>query len=392
MDETRSGGAPAATALQLERILGAVRGAEPGPTLICVGGVHGNEPAGVLGIQRVLAALSGQSDRIRGELVGLAGNLAALALGSRFVSEDLNRLWSEERVHAVRNGGWTEEGLVEERELEELLHEIEEAAGRARGAVYFLDLHTTSGPRGVFATVGDTLRNREFALSIPTPLVLGLEELVEGTLLAHMDNRGHVAAAFESGQHEDPASVDRAEAAVWIAAATAGLLDGDVFPRVRRARESLRAETSDLPRALEMKYRHPVVDGDGFRMRAGYRNFQRVDEGEVIATDRHGVVRAPASALLLMPLYQKQGRDGFFVVREFSRFWLRLSSVMRRLRVDRIVHLLPGVSRHPERDDALVANRLVARWFALELFHLLGYRRQLEEGPKLVVVRRRFDQ
>jgi hypothetical protein len=33
----------------------------------------------------------------------------------------------------------------------------------------------------------------------------------------------------------------------------------------------------------------------------------------------------------------------------------------------------------------------VARWFPLEIFHLLGYRKQRQVGSTLVVTRRAFD-
>lgn len=36
-----------------QRKIGAVRGREKGPTLICVGGIHGNEPTGVEALERL---------------------------------------------------------------------------------------------------------------------------------------------------------------------------------------------------------------------------------------------------------------------------------------------------------------------------------------------------
>lgn len=41
--------------LEVEWVLGCLRGARPGPTLVCIGGIHGNEPAGVQALRRVLA-------------------------------------------------------------------------------------------------------------------------------------------------------------------------------------------------------------------------------------------------------------------------------------------------------------------------------------------------
>ena len=37
-----------------ERKLGELEGAHAGPTLLCVAGIHGNEPAGVHAVRRVL--------------------------------------------------------------------------------------------------------------------------------------------------------------------------------------------------------------------------------------------------------------------------------------------------------------------------------------------------
>ncbi len=58
----------------LPRELGRVEGELAGPTLICVAGLHGNEPAGVVACQRVLARMRDESHRLRGRLVCLTGN------------------------------------------------------------------------------------------------------------------------------------------------------------------------------------------------------------------------------------------------------------------------------------------------------------------------------
>jgi len=66
-------------------------------------------------------------------------------------------------------------------------------------------------------------------------------------------------------------------------------------------------------------------------MKEGYRGFQVIEAGETIALDKDGPVTAPERGRLLMPLYQEQGNDGFFLVRRVKRFWLRLSSVLRMM-------------------------------------------------------------
>jgi predicted deacylase len=350
--------------------------------------MHGNEPAGVLALQTVLAQLQAIGGIEAGEFVALAGNLEALRQGCRFVQQDLNRAWHPQRLYDLQNGG-RPGASFEDLEQVQLLDAFEEALSRARGASYLLDLHTTSGGGGPFATVSDTLINRDFAQVIPTPMILGLEELVEGTLLEYMNEKGLITAGFESGQHAEEAAADRAEAAIWLVLSGTGLLPPALQHRAEAARKYLERDTASLPRVLEMRYRHHVQGADGFRMMPGYENFQPVSEGEVVATDRKGEVRATEAARILMPLYQEQGEDGFFIVREFNPFWLWLSRPLRRLPIASFIHWLPGIKRDPEDPRVLVVNKRVARIFAVQLFHLLGYRRKREDGNQLRVMARR---
>jgi len=48
---------------------------------------------------------------------------------------------------------------------------------------------------------------------------------------------------------------------------------------------------------------------------------------------------------------------------------------------------MPGVTRDPSHGGTLLVNGRVARWFALEVFHLLGYRKRRQMGDVLVVAR-----
>jgi len=374
------------------RVLGRVRGPRPGPTLLAIGGMHGNEPAGVLGLQGVVASLGRYREGLAGELVALSGNRGALGEGRRFLRADLNRIWTRERVRRLQENGGGAELADEAAEQLELLRALQAVAAEARGPLYVLDLHTTSATSGPWGTVEDTLRNREFAMNFPVPIVLGLEEQVDGTLLEFFARMGHVSLTFEGGRHDDPCAVERSADAVWIGLSAAGILGGEEVPEVRRARERLARETREHPRVLEMRYRHGIGPDDGFRMRPGYVNLQPVRAGEVVGRDRRGEVQAPESGRLLMPLYQEQGEDGFFVVREFRPFWLRVSAMARRLGLGRFVHWLPGIRRASPESDILVVDRRVARWFALDILHLLGYRKQREMGDLLLVLRRTEDE
>ncbi|MCB0610933.1 MAG: succinylglutamate desuccinylase/aspartoacylase family protein, partial [Lewinella sp.] len=74
-----------------DRTIGVFSGDSPGPLVISTGGMHGNEPAGVLAIQRVLGLLQSASPPLsfKGKFVGLRGNVKALDLKQRYLRQDL---------------------------------------------------------------------------------------------------------------------------------------------------------------------------------------------------------------------------------------------------------------------------------------------------------------
>ncbi len=335
------------------RVVGHIRSDIAGPTLICVGGLHGNEPAGHVALQRVVEALRASDTLRRGDFVALVGNLAALNAGRRFLARDLNRHWHR---RALQSGHAPQAGAAaEDLEQEALARELERAFAQSRGDIFLVDLHTTSGDGKPFLVIADSLKSRRFALQFPSPLVLGLEEHLDGTLIDVVTNLGHAAIAFEGGRNDNPDSVDHSEAAIWTALHATGLVPRNGSDPAAAARASLRRVNDGLPAIVEILYRHAIDEGDGFRMRPKFGGFDVVREGQPLADDRGGEITAPMSGFLLMPLYQQQGEDGFYLVRAVRRFWFPLS---------------------------------VARWFALQLLHLLGFKRVRDAGAALYMRRR----
>jgi len=378
-------GPPSSPAVPAERVLGRRIDRAAGPRLVCVAGLHGNEPAGVAALERVFAALESLAEPLNGGIVAFAGNLGALAAGRRFLDRDLNRMWRDRVLKRVRGGSVESR---EDQELVELDALLQSSLEEADGRVHLLDLHTTSGSGPAFAVLDDSLPNRRFALAFPVPLVLGLEEELVGTMVFDLSARGVTALAFEGGRHDDPSSIDRCEAAVWLALEAIGALPRALKERADSARQRLRASRGQAPQLVEVRYRHRIVGADRFRMQPGFASFDPIDEGQPLATDRNGVVISPIGGRLLMPLYQPLGDDGFFLARPVPRFWFELSATLRRLRVDRLLGLLPGVRRHSTVADTYIVHRGIARFLVREIFHLLGFRR-LDAGPRHFVFTRR---
>ncbi|MDX1579270.1 MAG: succinylglutamate desuccinylase/aspartoacylase family protein [Gemmatimonadota bacterium] len=371
-----------------DRLIGTYRGEEAGPLLLCISSLHGNEPAGVEGLIRVLEGLDRADTPMRGDLVGLRGNLTALERNLRYVDEDLNRVWQRGRVGAILDSLRAEEegdarreggdglpmvGNAELAEQRDLLDLIRRETRRARGPIYVLDLHTTSSESAPFTTLGDTLQNRALAFQLPIPVVLGLEEQIEGPMLQYFDRLGWASIGIEGGAHAAESSIDAHEDSVWVLLVGLGLVAAEAAPDLPARRARLLRMSHGLPAVVDVRYRHGIRPADRFRMKPGFRNFERVRAGQALGSDRQGTVRSPMSGRLFLPLYQAQGDDGFFIVRRVHPAWLVVSRWLRALRADRLSTWIPGVQRHPEREGAVLLSPWARNRFVVDLLHLLGY-------------------
>lgn len=307
---------------RLPRLLATVYGEEAGPTVVITGGLHGNEPAGVLAALELLERLEPLRHALRGRVFAFAGNRGALARGLRFLDRDLNRGWdarSLERLERTPASALAREDR-EQRELLDAFLAIEEDLQRDGTPPAFVDLHTTSGPTRPFACLGSSIPSRRLARALPIASVVGLERAIPGTMLAWCTSRGHVAMSIEAGRHDDPASPRRHVSALFLLLSATGALDTTREPRLvehlEEHRAALARESHGSPRVYEVRHRHVVVPGDGFEMLPGFESFDPVEVGQILARDRRGPIRAPESGVILMPRYQGQGEDGFFIARD----------------------------------------------------------------------------
>lgn len=378
--------------IDVERVIGEFRASEE-PVVVVIAGMHGNEPAGVIAVRRVLDRLRVGDVRFHGRVVALAGNREALRQRVRFVDRDLNRMWGDSASAAQPADA--RPVPAEENEQAALTSAIGNALGSAAALSgtrpWVFDLHTTSSISAPFALFTDRLVNRSIAMSLGIPLVLGLEEELSGTVLDHFDSLGVAAVTVEGGQHDDPVSAHNLEAVLWQGLDAAGCLPAGPPGGRKKWRGRLAERTRGLPRLFDVRHRHVIQPEEGFKMDPKHPNFEVVREGQRLASDRNGVVGAPADGLLFMPLYQPQGEDGFFIVRPILRMWLPISSFLRRLHLGRLLPWLPGVRHDPTRPGSIVLNTAVARLVPLQLLHLLGFRKIAWEGTQLVAVRRPHD-
>lgn len=301
------------------RVIGSFTKGNPGTLLVFLGGIHGNEPAGVKALERVFATLKRLNPEFSGELIGLCGNCKALSQSKRFLDEDLNRIWAEERIISIRNTPpdlWNNE----EQELMDLLDHFEEIVHSNYEQVVFVDLHTTSGVGGFFSIIPQETGNLGLAETLRAPIIFNLIDELKGTTSNYFDRNGISCLTFEAGQHDDPQSIDLHEAAIWVLLEACACINKEDIPDFEsRFVTLLDQEAAQLPVYLDFQYRHNISASDEFRMNPGYKNFSKINKGEALAKDKNGVVYAPLDGIMLMPLYQRQGGDGFFLTQELKQ-------------------------------------------------------------------------
>ncbi len=316
-----------------ERIIGKFSRGTPGPLLVCLAGMHGNEPAGIEALEVIFQLLENEpivnpDFKFKGKIIGLRGNLQAMKLNVRFIEKDLNRQWFPENIDRIKATP-KEQLKAENLEIKELLQVIDaEIEAVQPEEVIFLDLHTTAAHGGIFSIPNEDPRSIQLAVHLNAPVIRGMLQGVKGTTLHYFNNSNFApnttAIAFESGQHEDILSVNRSIAAITNCMATLGMVEPD---QIENRHDALLVEFSEnLPKVASLIYRYGIEEEDQFKMRPGYHNFQKVLKGELLAHDKNGPIYSPQSGLILMPLYQPQGEDGFFLIQEDEPEFLKTES------------------------------------------------------------------
>ncbi len=314
---------------QVKRVIGEFSQSTDGPVFIAIAGIHGNELAGVSALYRLFQQLSFMQPKFNGTFIGIAGNLRAINAGKRYISIDLNRQWYAEKVNYLERAPKYLLQVSEDVEQKELITLLKRLLRRYKKEnINLLDLHTTSSEGGAFCIANADSRAQDLAKSLHVPVIVGLEKVIIGTTMNYFTSLDLPAFGFEAGEHYDWQSVIRMEAAIWKCLVKLGCINqkdvplydyyDDVLMQLSLKNNKVAhkiADKLDTNKVLELCYRHVIMPDQNFEMKPNYLNFQPIEKGEVLANDVNGPIKSPLNGMMLMPLYQKQGNDGFFIVR-----------------------------------------------------------------------------
>jgi len=301
----------------MDRIIGEFGAKENGPLIILIGSLHGNESAGIKAIEEVFAFINNEGIEVSGKIIGIRGNIQAIEHKERFLDYDLNRCWTESHISHISENN-VKLLFAEDREVAQLLSFFNSVNEDRYTQKICVDLHTTSSENGNFIVVPETSSDHPIINALKLPLILDLEKHINGTLLKYLKGRDYLAFAFEGGLMGSKVAVKLHVAGIWEILINSGAIQENKLNGIIQIATLLQTFAAELPHKLRVRHHYWITEEDNFQMRPGFLNFQKVKEGEVIAEDKNGLIRAPLDGLIFMPLYQQSGNDGFFIVEELD--------------------------------------------------------------------------
>lgn len=281
-----------------------LEGAEPGPTAMISAVVHGNELCGAIILDELLRC---GFRPLKGRLILAFMNVAAYESfscrhpdGSRYVDEDLNRVWTEDRL----NGPGDTAELRRAREVRPLLNDVD----------MLLDLHSTSSYSAPMSLAGLSDRSLSLALALGAPAAVVRDAgHVAGKRMRDYtpftgDGPGPTSLLVECGQHWQRATVDCAR---------------DITRRFLRHLGMVKGGVPPAPRQTVLEVTEAVtVMTPNFRFAADFQGLESIDRaGTRIAIDGDMPILTPYDdCVLIMPTHgAAPGQTAVRLAREIPR-------------------------------------------------------------------------
>ena len=265
---------------------------QSGPHVMLSALVHGNELCGA----HVLDFLMREAVRpTSGRLTLAFVNVAAFETfdpqapgSSRFIDEDLNRLWDAATLDRERESV----ELRRARELRPILDSVD----------LLLDIHSMQHPATPLMLAGPTDKGRRLARRIATPAHVVCDDGHDaGPRMRDYaefadESSSRNALLVECGQHWDPASIDVARDVSLRFLACSDIVD------LGFVEQHLELSPPPVQRVIEVS-RAVTVGTDGFHFAADYRGMEVIEHaGTVIAWDGDLEIRTPYDhCVLIMP-------------------------------------------------------------------------------------------
>ncbi len=259
---------------------------QPGPTVVILGGVHGNETCGVEALnvlQNITIA--------RGTLILIYGNPQAIEQNVRYVEQNLNRMFcNDERLTSELKVSYE---YKRSREILPYLH----------AADYSLDLHASFTPDSEPFIICES---NALALVQYLPqdrVCYGFTRLEPGGTDGFMNELGKVGICIECGYLADPKSTRSAILSAQLFLQVLGMLPAvNLVPNKKQY----------YVEAYELYY----TKTDCFRLARSFQDFETMQVGETIGYDGDVAVVSHAKQMILFARDRSAvGAEAFLLVK-----------------------------------------------------------------------------
>ncbi|HTK04828.1 MAG TPA: succinylglutamate desuccinylase/aspartoacylase family protein [Candidatus Eisenbacteria bacterium] len=276
-----------------------IEGRKPGPHLLVLGGVHGNERTGIQAVRWLLERFGVKGERLaEGTLTVALGNPEAVRRNTRGSAphRDLNRCFKADLLAAPKT--------YEEKRAAILATFIAEAD-------VLVDLHAVNTPSKPFvvATEADPQR-LELGAAFPCDTyVVAPDEIIAGSTDGWIGKCGGYGIGYESGHMKDLTRMAEVKAGIDRIMRKLGLMRG------HRGLTPVSQSVIAIEEPL-------ILEGESFTYAAdrGKTSFEPVAKGDILGLMDGKPLKAPFSGLLLFPkpkrLHKPGSPVGFLAVEE----------------------------------------------------------------------------
>lgn len=306
----------------LTRIIDQINGSMPGPWIIVVAGIYGNEMASVKALENLMKFIKLNEKNFNGQFLALRGNLTALKHHMQYIDEDMNRLWHMDVIQQIRQTPKQEIFSFERREIKALFSIIDNFLPRQiseNQPIVFIDLHSSSSNSTMFGITNPNQKNIELFSGLNIPLIMDTENHLQGTAFAYYQQQGFTSVTIEGGGSTNSIMETNISTVMLSILEKLECIPASILKESKQQNQSFNKQSIPLPNALKIMYKHPTTRKDDFVMKPGYKSLQKIKKNEFLAKDREGVILSPMEGYILLPRYESQGTEGFFIAQELNQ-------------------------------------------------------------------------
>ncbi len=263
---------------------------KPGPNLVVMAGVHGDESCGLEAFADILHTLS----ITKGVVTFVIGNPKAVARHKRVFNTNLNRMFRTDLL--LNDNEKRTYEYVRSRELMPMLAEADA----------LLDIHSTATPESTPFVICESSAY-ECAQVLPVQTVLsGIDALHPTGTDAFVNQTGGLGICIECGNHNDVFGKDIATEAIMNFLHFFGVIDREAQLQ-KRVQSHLQAEWL-------------YTNKNTFTLSKQFSEFEKVTKGTRIGVDGTELIVAPYDGYIVFPQsVTAPNGEAFVYCREFSK-------------------------------------------------------------------------